>query len=387
MAEKKYDAFISYRHAELDKFVAVNLHKKLEAFKLPKGVVAENGKTKIERVFRDQDELPLSSNLSDPINEALEHSDFLIVICTPRLPESQWCKREIETFIRLHGREKILAVLAEGEPYESFPEALTKEEYEVTNPDGSKETKIRTFEPLAADVRGKNNKEVKKKLDDAVLRISAALFGLGYDDLKQRHKERKMKRTLTAISGIATGLLIFSAVCIAMMFKIMVQSEMILDQNNEISARNREITQLAQELEIKNEELTEQYNETHRNFARATANNANTLMNMGRQMDAIYALRRVMPSSLDDTSLPYTPETQLALTSALEVYHDDSYLYTGAVFETDASIVYFDVSPDNKYLLIADTIFSVHVYDTETGEEIYNAPYTVPMFGCLQYNG
>lgn len=32
----KYDAFISYRHCDVDQFVAKNLHKKLEAFKLPK---------------------------------------------------------------------------------------------------------------------------------------------------------------------------------------------------------------------------------------------------------------------------------------------------------------------------------------------------------------
>ena len=53
MAENnvKYDAFISYRHSELDKFVATTLHKKLEAFKLPKGVKSPTGKTKIERVF------------------------------------------------------------------------------------------------------------------------------------------------------------------------------------------------------------------------------------------------------------------------------------------------------------------------------------------------
>ena len=38
--EKKwyYDAFISYRHTELDSFVAKNLHKQLESFKLPKNV-------------------------------------------------------------------------------------------------------------------------------------------------------------------------------------------------------------------------------------------------------------------------------------------------------------------------------------------------------------
>ena len=33
--EYKYDAFISYRHAKLDQFVAENLHKLLEMFKVP----------------------------------------------------------------------------------------------------------------------------------------------------------------------------------------------------------------------------------------------------------------------------------------------------------------------------------------------------------------
>ena len=373
MTDKKYDAFISYRHTELDKFVAINLHKKLESFKLPKGVTSSTGKKKIERVFRDQDELPLSSDLSAQINDALIVSDFLIVICTPRLPESEWCKREIETFIKLHGRDKILAVLAEGEPWESFPEALTKEEVEVTKPDGTKEIELHSVEPLAADVRGKSNREIKKKLDDAVLRIAAAIFDLGYDDLKQRHKERKMKRTMSVVSGIAAGLLLFSAVCLAMTFKIMVQSEMILDQNNEIKEQSNRISLMAQELEIKNQNLTEQYRETHINYAKATADSADSLMHKGRKLDALYALRRVMPSTIDDESMPYTAETQLALTNALEVYNEDSAFSTGVIYEADSNIVAYDVSSDGKYLAIVDTAGTIRVFDIKSGEMLYTA--------------
>ena len=121
-----YDAFISYRHTETDKFVAENLIKQLEAFKLPRSVAKKlkGKKTKIERVFRDREELPLTNNLEEPIVEALQSSEWLIVICSPRLPESMWCKKEIETFISLRGREHVLAVLIEGEPSESFPEEL-----------------------------------------------------------------------------------------------------------------------------------------------------------------------------------------------------------------------------------------------------------------------
>ena len=37
----QYDAFISYRHSELDSFVAETLHRQLENFKLPGSVVKQ----------------------------------------------------------------------------------------------------------------------------------------------------------------------------------------------------------------------------------------------------------------------------------------------------------------------------------------------------------
>ena len=98
----KYDAFISYRHLDPDGFAAERLHKKLESFRVPASVRKKfpNVPKKISRVFRDQEELPLASNLADPITEALINSDNLIVICTPKLKESKWCLQEIDTFIK-----------------------------------------------------------------------------------------------------------------------------------------------------------------------------------------------------------------------------------------------------------------------------------------------
>ena len=130
----KYDAFISYRHCKLDKFVAENLHRILETYELPKNIKEKlNIKSKtIRRVFRDQEELPLSSNLEDPIISALEDSKYLIVVCSPRLKDSLWCKKEIETFKKLRGRKNIFCVLIEGEPEDSFPEEVLFDEQEVT---------------------------------------------------------------------------------------------------------------------------------------------------------------------------------------------------------------------------------------------------------------
>ena len=155
-----YDAFISYRHSELDSFVAENLHRRLENFKLPKSVRSKikDGKTSIERVFRDVDELPLSDNLSEPITNALANSDYLITLCTPRYPQSRWCLKEIETFLQTHPRDHILVVLAEGEPVDSFPELLTYEQIEVKDENGNVHFERKAIEPIAEDTRGENKK-------------------------------------------------------------------------------------------------------------------------------------------------------------------------------------------------------------------------------------
>jgi len=174
----KYDAFISYRHADLDKFVAENLHKELEKFRLPKSLAKKRPgmKNRIQRVFRDKDELPLTSNLNDPIMSALNDSEFLIVICSPRLKESMWCKKEVETFVELRGREHILAVLVEGEPLESFPPQLLYRMERKENADGTVEEIKIPVEHFAADVRGKNRREVKKLIPREVQRICAGMF-------------------------------------------------------------------------------------------------------------------------------------------------------------------------------------------------------------------
>lgn len=39
--KESYDVFISYRHSDLDMFVATQIHKELEAFRLPKNLIQE----------------------------------------------------------------------------------------------------------------------------------------------------------------------------------------------------------------------------------------------------------------------------------------------------------------------------------------------------------
>ena len=104
----KYEAFISYRHKELDIAAAKAIHRQIETYRIPAYIKKRSGKAKIGKIFRDQDELPLMADLGEGIRAALEQSEWLIVICTPELPESKWCMAEIDYFISLGRRNRIL---------------------------------------------------------------------------------------------------------------------------------------------------------------------------------------------------------------------------------------------------------------------------------------
>lgn len=178
----KYDAFISYRRDDIDLELANILHKELESFKLPKNVIKKmkeadpNASTSITRVFKDSAELPSSESLEDQIVDALRQSRFLIVICSPRLKESKWCQKEIETFAAMYGRDRILTLLIDGRSTESIPEFLRTRQKEIRDVDGNTVIINESVEPLAADIRGKNLKENKKKLKSEILRLVALCF-------------------------------------------------------------------------------------------------------------------------------------------------------------------------------------------------------------------
>ena len=198
MSAPVYDAFISYRHLTLDKAVAKKLHTLLETYKIPGSVQKTSGKKKMGKIFRDEEELPLATSLNDNIEEALRNSEWLIVICTPALLESRWCMREIDYFISLGRRDHILLVLADGTAELSFPKQLRfKEENGV----------LIESEPLAANIVGESVQDSLKKLKSEKLRILAPMLGVGYDDLRRRARQRKMK----IAAGIAAAVLVAGA--------------------------------------------------------------------------------------------------------------------------------------------------------------------------------
>jgi WD40 repeat protein len=205
----RYAAFISYRHTDVDRRWAKWLHRSLETYRVPKRLRRERPgvPAKVGRCFRDEEELPASSDLSREIETALEQSKFLIVVCSPRTPQSRWVNREVELFRAMGRHERILALLVEGEPGESFPAALREIRTTVTDAAGMTRQQIEQVEPLAADVRPSRHERRGHLGRMARLRMLACLLGVAFDDLRQREQERKVRR-LMAAGAVAVGLLV-----------------------------------------------------------------------------------------------------------------------------------------------------------------------------------
>ena len=322
----KYDAFISYRHCDLDKFVAENLHRILESYELPKEIKEKlniEGRS-IRRVFRDQEELPLSSNLEDPILDALNDSKYLIVICSPRLKDSLWCKKEIETFKKLRGRRNIFCVLVEGEPKDSFPEAVLYDD------DGKT-----LVEPLAADVRGETKKEVLKKIKSEKLRLIAPMYSFDYDDLRQRHKMQEQRKMIITSTIIAVSCLLFTLYTSIMLIKIYNQQKLL--------KKHQAIT------------LSEKSEQSLKNDSKYNA-----------VKNAYQALTK-----FNGVKMPYTSEAEYALSEALGVYNTGySYKATGEM-NTKGVVDYIKNSDNDNYLAIYDESEELTLWDSNKLKKLY----------------
>ena len=219
--QREYDAFISYRHREPDRAVAVRLQEMLETYVPPRGIV-ERGAARKLHLFRDEDELPMSADLSADIAEALASSRFLICICSPEYPTSRWCMREVDRFKELHGgsTSNIIALIAEGDPHDVFPEQLLHETRWSTDESDVRHAQEIDVEPLAGNVAAPTVKESLKKLEREYLRVAAPLLGVGFDDLYDRDARRRARRMWTLASSVVAASLLFAGWSGAMLARI-----------------------------------------------------------------------------------------------------------------------------------------------------------------------
>lgn len=339
--EIHYNAFISYRHHPDDIKVAVDIHRGLEHFKIPK--VIKNRCSGDMRLFRDKEELPITSSLTSDIDRALQNSDFLIVICSPHTKESIWVQREIETFLRTHSRNQILTVLAAGEPYEVIPEILLHED--IVDPiTGAVEH--REYEPLSCDWRLKKRQANREELP----RLAAALLGCGYDELCQRQRQYRLRRMITLFSA-ALG------VSLALTAYFIHTSIQIQNANDDLHAANEQIQQA-------NIQIQENLDQALQNQSEYLASAAVERLDAGDRLTAISLALAALPSQ--ENPRPYVPEAERALSKALSAYEAKNKIVAQGAFSTDALVRQYIVSEDGGQLVILDARMVLTIWDTAT---------------------
>lgn len=173
--------------------MAGRLHRKLEGYSVAPHLAG--GKPdlragRIRPVFRDRDELATAESLTRSIEQALDESEALVVICSPDAVASRWVNEEIRYFRRHHPGRPVLAFVVRGNPaadpvLESeaavFPINLLLTD--LDQPQGDR------IEPLASDARREADGFSK-----AFLKLTAGLIGVRYDQLRDRELRRRNRR-------------------------------------------------------------------------------------------------------------------------------------------------------------------------------------------------
>lgn len=320
--EYAYEAFISYKHHKRDGALAKRIQRAIEGRRLPRDIGGNRAGERLGKCFRDEDELHSSDSLPALIEDALKHARYLIVICSPEMRASAWVAREVELFASYHGRDRILPVLAEGEPADSFPPLLMTR----LEPEGDAYVE-RPAEPLAADMRDSSYKHFSAE----VLRLVAPIAGCGYDDLRQRERTRRLTRIAMAAAATAAAAVAFGA------FALFQQTQI---QANLDAALKNESEYLAEE--------------------------AMTILEQGDRLQAAQVALHALGDN-EDNKRPYTPSARLALEEACQVYPGNYWRPVYANYEDQGFFDDIELSRSNAFYAIRLANFDIRVYDVKTG--------------------
>jgi hypothetical protein len=194
----RYRAFISY--SQVDRKYAKRLHSALETYRVPKGIkTSVKTSQRLGRFFIDNDEIGASADLGATLRSALEASEYLIVVCSPRSAQSKWVNAEIAHFKDIGRGNRILAVIIDGKPFSNDPNLECFPPTLKSNITHEGVLSVHRTEPLGIDLRKENFKRAR-------IRIAAGLIGISFDDLWQREKRRTLKRY--GISAVAISVVV-----------------------------------------------------------------------------------------------------------------------------------------------------------------------------------
>ena len=188
-----YDGFMSYSHSA-DDLLAPRLQTGLQRFAKPWW------KRRALRIFRDEASLSANPHLWASIVDAMEGSDWLVLLLSPGASESEWVNREVEYWLDHKDPNRIIPVVTDGEfawghgdidpSTDSVPPAL----YGVF-----------ADEPRWVDLRFARTEE-QLDLNNASFRaavadVASAIRGIPKDELESEEVRQHRRTVRTAWAG------------------------------------------------------------------------------------------------------------------------------------------------------------------------------------------
>lgn len=192
-----------------DAAIAETLAQSIRNYRLPRGVALPNPALDYRRIYVDS----TGSDLDEEGKRLLDHSRYLVMICSPDTKASPAIRRRLDYFRNCGLNENIVAVIVRGEPVDAFPESfIQRRVVQRILPDMRVVEREETIEPVAADLRGDTPARRKQLLRYETVRITASVLGLHPDALEQRHRRRRNRAILAAAALACSVLLVISGV-------------------------------------------------------------------------------------------------------------------------------------------------------------------------------
>lgn len=188
----KYFAFISYNSKDTE--WGKKVQKKLEGYRMPSTLCSEHGwkRKPIKPVFFAPTDIQ-PGGLSEELQERLNASQNLIVICSPNSAQSKWVGKEIEYFHQLGRTKQIHFFIVDGTPHSSNPDT------ECFNPVVNN---LGLPEILGANIHEKIYRWSWLNKERAYVQLVSKLLGVEFDTIWQRHKRQLIHKAIAWTVGI-----------------------------------------------------------------------------------------------------------------------------------------------------------------------------------------
>lgn len=200
----RYKAFLSYSHKDTD--WVVWLHKALENYAISKDLIGRETARgfvpgSLRPIFRDRDDFSGGHSLKAATMEALEASEFLIVLCSPNAAASIYVNEEVRAFKALGRSSQVIPVIISGEPGDADKECFPPAVKFTVDDTGALTNEL--AEPVCPDARASGDGRKR-----ALSKIVAGLIGVSHDDIIKRSEIDWRRRMLVRVATAATFALV-----------------------------------------------------------------------------------------------------------------------------------------------------------------------------------